>query len=66
MVARELYGKDCPVVMVAPEDWPLVTSAVRVSITLRARARLSSPLQKRDWLSARLLRVMKRQGDVSS
>lgn len=32
LVGRELYGKDCPVVMAAAADWPALTGARRLTV----------------------------------
>jgi predicted aconitase with swiveling domain len=32
MIAMELYGKACPVVLAAPDDWPLIVASDRISI----------------------------------
>jgi predicted aconitase with swiveling domain len=35
MVAAELYGRDCPVVLPEAADWPAVTGAIRLRIEAR-------------------------------
>ena len=32
MIASELYGQTCPVVLAGIEDWPLITSGARLEI----------------------------------
>ena len=32
MIASELYGRSCPVVLAGEEDWPLITSSARLAI----------------------------------
>lgn len=32
LVGRELYGRDCPVVMAAAADWPALTAARRLTV----------------------------------
>ncbi|MET0428464.1 MAG: DUF126 domain-containing protein, partial [Microvirga sp.] len=32
MIASELYGRDCPVVLAGIDDWPLITSGARLEI----------------------------------
>ncbi len=36
LVARELYGSDCPVVMVDLADWPELTAAKRMTVAAAA------------------------------
>jgi uncharacterized protein len=33
MIALELYGKACPVVLARADDWPLIVASGRISIT---------------------------------
>jgi uncharacterized protein len=33
MIALELYGKACPVVLAGADDWPLIVASGRISIT---------------------------------
>jgi predicted aconitase with swiveling domain len=35
MVAAELYGRDCPVVLPEAADWPAITGAIRLRIEAR-------------------------------
>lgn len=49
MVAAELYGRACPVVLAAAETWPAVTGAASIAIDAdQDRARLTAtPLARR-------------------
>jgi predicted aconitase with swiveling domain len=45
MVALELYGQPCPVVLATPADWPLITGTARLAVVAepdRAEIRLAA------------------------
>lgn len=43
LVARELYGAECPVVLAAAADWPVLTAAGRLRVEAGAEGAVVTP-----------------------